>query len=82
MPSKDNSKPARKAPTPLENRRTLYPRHLEQIYGISQPTRHRWEEKGLLPKRDVFLNGLPVGWRPATIEAARRGETVSESSAA
>jgi hypothetical protein len=47
---------------------------LEQQYGISPETRLRWEKTGRLPARDVHVGGLLVGWKPATLEAAERGE--------
>jgi predicted DNA-binding transcriptional regulator AlpA len=46
---------------------------METRYGISAPTRWRWEKDGKLPRRDVFVGGVAVGWRPSTIETAERG---------
>jgi predicted DNA-binding transcriptional regulator AlpA len=54
----------------------ITPRGLEQRYGWSRPTRWRAERDGRIPKRDVFIGGEPIGWRPSTIEAAERGEGV------
>jgi hypothetical protein len=53
----------------------IWPRGVELRYGISRDTRIRWERKGVLPARDVFLNGRPKGWQPATLEAADRGKS-------
>jgi hypothetical protein len=68
-----------KSKTPRRQRRTgtkcVWPSGVEERYDISQPTRWRWERLGLLPKRDVFLAGKPVGWRPETLEAADRGQS-------
>jgi len=54
--------------------RCIWPRGLRDRYGVSGPTLWRWERAGKLPKRDVFVGGRPVGWRPETIERAERGE--------
>ena len=54
--------------------RCIWPRGLRDRYGVSAPTLWRWERAGKLPKRDVFLGGRPIGWRPETIERAERGE--------
>ena len=40
---------------------------------MSAPTLWRWERAGKLPSRDVFIGGRAVGWRPATIDQAERG---------
>lgn len=42
-------------------------------YGIKPVTRWRWERDNKLPPRDVFINGVPIGWKPETLEAAERG---------
>jgi predicted DNA-binding transcriptional regulator AlpA len=47
----------------------LWPIAIEHRYGISKPTRWRWEKIGRLPKRDVNLAGK-TGWKRSTIEAA------------
>ena len=52
----------------------IWPRGLRDRYGVSAPTLWRWERAGKLPKRDVFVGGRPVGWRPETIERAERGD--------
>jgi predicted DNA-binding transcriptional regulator AlpA len=44
---------------------------LQERYGISAPTRWRWEKTGRLPPRDVHIGGRS-GWRPETIEAAEQ----------
>jgi len=48
----------------------VWPRGVEERYGISPPTRWRWEKTGKLPPRDFFVNGVASGWRPATLDAA------------
>lgn len=57
----------------VEGKAVIWPRGVEQRYGISPPTRWRWERAGKLPPRDVFIGGYS-GWRPETLEAAERGE--------
>lgn len=47
----------------------VWPKGLEARYGISAPTRWRWEKDGKLPPRDVHVGGR-TGWKPATLEAA------------
>lgn len=49
----------------------VWPKGLEERYGISAPTRWRWERDGLLPPRDVHIGGRS-GWRPGTLDAAER----------
>ncbi len=56
----------------------VWPKGVEQRYGISAPTRWRWERQGLLPPRDVYIGGRAVGWRPETLEVADRGGRVAE----
>lgn len=56
----------------------VWPRGVEQRYGISTPTRWRWERQGLLPPRDVYIGGRAVGWRPETLETADRGDRGSD----
>jgi len=48
-------------------------------YGISAPTRWRWEKGGILPKRDVFIGGEAKGWKPETLDAADRGEALASA---
>jgi predicted DNA-binding transcriptional regulator AlpA len=55
----------------------IWPKGMLLRYGISAPTLWRWERIGKLPPRDVYIGGKPVGWKPATIEAAERGETAA-----
>lgn len=52
----------------------VWPSGVEVRFGISAATRWRWEKNGLLPARDVFLGGKAVGWKPATLDAAERGQ--------
>lgn len=49
----------------------FWPTTLELRYGISRPTRWRWEKDGKLPPRDVKIAGKS-GWRRSTIEAAEQ----------
>jgi hypothetical protein len=55
----------------------VWPRGVELRYDISAPTRWRWERLGLLPARDVFVGGKPVGWKPETLDTADRGQVVA-----
>jgi predicted DNA-binding transcriptional regulator AlpA len=52
----------------------VYPRGVQEMLGISLPTRWRMEKQGRLPKRDFFVNRVAVGWRRATLEAAFAGQ--------
>jgi hypothetical protein len=52
----------------------IWPAGLQERYGISAPTRWRWERIGRIPPRDVHLNGKS-GWRPETIEAAEQRQS-------
>jgi predicted DNA-binding transcriptional regulator AlpA len=47
----------------------IWPGGVQIRYGISKPTRWRWEKEGRLPPRDVNVGGK-TGWRPETLEAA------------
>jgi predicted DNA-binding transcriptional regulator AlpA len=47
----------------------VWPRGLEDRYGISAPTRWRWERDGKLPKRDINVGGK-TGWKPSTLDTA------------
>jgi len=60
----------RTAGTPI----IYWPKDIESLFGISTPTRYRWEKCGKLPRRDAFLGGSPIGWMRSTIETALRGE--------
>lgn len=51
----------------------LWPRAVEDYFGISGPTRWRWERIGLLPARDVYIGEKAIGWKPETIERAAAG---------
>jgi hypothetical protein len=42
----------------------------QKLFDISQATRWKWEKTGRLPPRDVFAEGIGVGWRPETLAAA------------
>jgi hypothetical protein len=52
----------------------IWPAGLQERYGISAPTRWRWERIGRIPPRDVHLNGKS-GWRPETIEASEQQQS-------
>jgi hypothetical protein len=54
----------------------IWPKGCEERYGISAPTRWRWEKTGRLPARDFVLGGK-TGWRPETLDAAERVETAA-----
>jgi predicted DNA-binding transcriptional regulator AlpA len=68
------AKPRKPKRPRLSGTAVIYPRGLEARYGWSSPTRWRAERDGRVPKRDVFIGGEAVGWRPETLEAAERGE--------
>jgi predicted DNA-binding transcriptional regulator AlpA len=55
----------------------IWPGGILDRYGISWTTLWHWEKAGKLPKRDVHVGGRAVGWKPATIERAERGESVT-----
>jgi hypothetical protein len=55
----------------------IWPLGIQKRYDISAPTRWRWEKCGLLPPRDVFVGGRPIGWKPETLDAADRGKITS-----
>jgi predicted DNA-binding transcriptional regulator AlpA len=57
---------------PRQGTAIVWPKGVEERYGISGPTRWRWERSGKLPPRDVFIGGEPAGWRPATLAAAEQ----------
>ena len=52
----------------------VWPGDILTRYGISAITRWRWEREGKLPPRDFMIGGKVIGWHPATLEAAERGE--------
>jgi predicted DNA-binding transcriptional regulator AlpA len=47
----------------------VWPSGVQERYGISAPTRWRWEKRGLLPARDVSVGGK-TGWKPETLAQA------------
>jgi predicted DNA-binding transcriptional regulator AlpA len=53
----------------------IWPAGLQERYGISAPTRWRWEKVGRIPPRDVHLKNGKSGWRPETIEAAEQQQS-------
>jgi len=57
----------------------VWPSGVEDRYGISAPTRWRWEKRGRLPPRDVNVGGK-TGWRPSTLEAGETSRLPSLSS--
>jgi predicted DNA-binding transcriptional regulator AlpA len=79
--SKQQNKPARPSQRGKKKRvsgdRVIYPNGVQLRYGVSSPTRWRWEKTRQLPPRDVFRNGVAVGWRPETLEAADRGQVAA-----
>ncbi len=60
--------PKRRA-APRRGTDAVWPKGVEERYGISAPTRWRWEKIGRLPPRDINLGGK-TGWRPETLAAA------------
>jgi hypothetical protein len=54
----------------------IWPSGVETHFGISTVTRWRWEKLKKLPARDVFVNGVAVGWKPQTLQRAERGEVM------
>ncbi len=63
-------KPKRRA-APRLGTDVIWPKGLEERWGISANTRWRWEKLGRIPARDVDIAGK-TGWRPATIAAAEK----------
>jgi hypothetical protein len=63
--------------SPRAGTAVIWPKGLEVRYGISPATRWRWErsDPSQLPKRDVFVGGIAVGWKPETLEKAERGDS-------
>lgn len=61
-------------PNSERQRPVMWPRDLRVRYGISITTLWRWERSKKLPPRDVYIGGVPEGWRAETIEAAERGQ--------
>ena len=60
-------KARRRVRLPVAERALARPRDVEAQFDISDTTRWRWERDGKLPKRDMFLGGEAIGWRPATL---------------
>lgn len=54
---------------PHEGTAVIWASGVEKRYGISAPTRWRWERSGKLPPRDIDVGGK-TGWRPETLAAA------------
>src|ERR1700730_10408642 len=61
--------PPVKRRAPLGGTAVVWAQGVQARYGISAPTRWRWEKSGRLPPPDVNLGGK-TGWRHSTIEAA------------
>lgn len=61
-----NSQKAKRAPR--EGSAVVWPKGVEERYGISACTRWRWEREGKLPARDVNVGGK-TGWKPTTLPA-------------
>jgi hypothetical protein len=59
---------------PRQGSAIIWPAALDERYDIHPVTRLRWEKRGKFPPRDVFINGVAVGWKPETLERAERGE--------
>lgn len=73
----DESKKRKKKRPAVGGTELITPRGLEVRYGWSAPTRWRAERDGKLPKRDVYIGGKAVGWRPGTLEAAERRQATA-----
>lgn len=71
--SKKRKNPRKKKQPRIGGTAVVYPRGVQQQLGISLATRWRMERDGKLPKRDYFVGGVAVGWKPETLEAAARG---------
>jgi predicted DNA-binding transcriptional regulator AlpA len=53
---------------PREGSAVVWPKGVEERYGISACTRWRWEKQGRLPARDVSIGGK-TGWKPQSLPA-------------
>lgn len=71
--TKRGKQPPSRIGSPREGSSIVWPAGLCERLGIKPVTRWRWEKDGKLPPRDAYINGVAVGWRPATIETALRG---------
>jgi predicted DNA-binding transcriptional regulator AlpA len=71
--SKKQTKPVERKRARTAGSVCVWPSGVEVRFGISAPTRWRWEKDGKLPRRDVFVGGVAVGWKPSTLETAERG---------
>jgi predicted DNA-binding transcriptional regulator AlpA len=56
----------------------IWPAGIQARYGISAPTRWRWEKTGRLPPRDVSIGGR-TGWRPETIVKAETATSAAHA---
>ena len=59
----------------------IWPSGVQLRYGISAPTRWRWEKIGKLPPRDVFIGGVAEGWRPETLDRCDAGPNATAATA-
>jgi hypothetical protein len=79
--AKKRAKAARPAKNlgPRAGTNCIWPKGVQERYGISAITRWRWEtsDPRKLPARDVFLGGVAVGWRPETLDAHERNQTAA-----
>jgi predicted DNA-binding transcriptional regulator AlpA len=57
----------------------IWAKGVEERYGITAPTRWRWEKDGRLPARDVNVGGKR-GWRPETLAAAETRDPTQTNS--
>ena len=48
-------------------RRVIYPRELRLQLGVSHVTLWRMERDGRVPRKDFFMRGQAVGWKPETL---------------
>jgi predicted DNA-binding transcriptional regulator AlpA len=69
--TRGKSQPGRARRTAIAGTAVVWPSGVEVRYGISSPTRWRWERNGRLPARDVNLGGK-TGWKPETLAAAEQ----------
>lgn len=55
----------------LHGTAVIWPRGVQERYGISAQTRWRWEKLGRLPPRDILI-GARTGWRPETLAQSEK----------